>query len=340
MAHPCVDKSNSDPEDRVYHHYYQWVFLVLTLQAIAFYVPHQFWKAKEGRLIFKLTDTLREPVVCENEKEQERQDTLSRVADYFVPVTKDGRRIERTEARHQEYFYSFAISEAANLFNVIVQMYLVNEFLGGTFTTYGLDVLRYSELDQEERVDPMVSVFPKMTKCTFHRFGSSGDVQRYDALCILPLNIVNEKIYIVMWFWFVFLAVVSSVWLVIRAVTMLNPDFRVAMLTRQAVLADIRQVRYVVTHLDSGDWFLLTMMCKNMDSIMFRSLIDKIYDNLRKLPTGKNNHNSESGRSNKKLLPDDDSDAEISLPSEEPTPAEPLRSDSIVDDFEGIRVEK
>ena len=47
----------------------------------------------------------------------------------------------------------------------------------------------------------MIYIFPRMTKCTFHKFGASGEVEKHDALCILPLNIVNEKIYIFLWFW-------------------------------------------------------------------------------------------------------------------------------------------
>ena len=46
----------------------------------------------------------------------------------------------------------------------------------------------------------MVYIFPRMTKCTFHKFGSSGEIEKHDAMCILPLNIVNEKIYIFIWY--------------------------------------------------------------------------------------------------------------------------------------------
>lgn len=55
-------------------------------------------------------------------------------------------------------------------------------------------VVEYSEMDQEERVDPMIYVFPRMTKCHFHKFGPSGTLERHDAFCLLPLNILNEKV--------------------------------------------------------------------------------------------------------------------------------------------------
>ena len=53
-------------------------------------------------------------------------------------------------------------------------------------------------------------MFPKVTKCTFHKFGPSGTVERFDGLCVLPLNIINEKIYVFLWFWFIIVSVVSG----------------------------------------------------------------------------------------------------------------------------------
>ena len=45
---------------------------------------------------------------------------------------------------------------------------------------------------QEDRLDPMIYIFPRMTKCTFNKFGPGGTLQRRDALCVLPVNIINE----------------------------------------------------------------------------------------------------------------------------------------------------
>ena len=55
-----------------------------------------------------------------------------------------------------------------------------------------------------------------MTKCTFHKFGTSREVEKHDALCILPLNIVNEKIYIFLWFWLLLLGCLSTLVVVYR----------------------------------------------------------------------------------------------------------------------------
>ena len=38
-----------------------------------------------------------------------------------------------------------------------------------------------------------VYIFPRMTKCTFHKFGTSGEIEKHDAMCILPLNIGQSR---------------------------------------------------------------------------------------------------------------------------------------------------
>ena len=41
------------------------------------------------------------------------------------------------------------------------QIFFVDLFLGGMFTSYGLKVVEQSNLDPEERGDPMEYIFPK-----------------------------------------------------------------------------------------------------------------------------------------------------------------------------------
>ena len=100
-------------------------------------------------------------------------------------------------------------------------------FLGYQFTTYGWDVLTVTAQSPEDRADPMNMVFPKVTKCTFHKYGPSGTITRHDGLCVLALNIINEKIYVFLWFWFVFVAMFSAMAILYRMVMLLVPGLRV-----------------------------------------------------------------------------------------------------------------
>ena len=130
-------------------------------------------------------------------------------------------------SRRGTYFMKFVFCELLNLVNVFVQIYFTDVFLGYQFTKFGREVFAVSEQDLNTRVDPMHKVFPKVAKCQFNKYGPSGSIQNHDALCVLPLNIINEKIYIFLYFWFVFLAAVSCVWLIYRLLTIFSHDLRV-----------------------------------------------------------------------------------------------------------------
>lgn len=54
-------------------------------------------------------------------------------------------------------------------------------------------------------------LFPSQAKCDYFNFGSSGTIQRIDALCILPQNVVNEKIFVFLYFWMLFLLLFSFI---------------------------------------------------------------------------------------------------------------------------------
>ena len=43
----------------------------------------------------------------------------------------------------------------------------------------------------------IINMNDQVTKCTFHKYGPSGTVTRHDGLCILALNIINEKVNII-----------------------------------------------------------------------------------------------------------------------------------------------
>merc|ERR1712038_1432357 len=169
--------------------YYQWVVFVLFLQAACFHLPRLIWKHSEGGLMKMLVGNLTDPMMIINKGD--RSDRIQFIKKYFKESMKS----------HGPYAMKFFFCEFLCLVNVIGQMYFTDRFLGYTFMTYGSDVFAMTFGDPEGRSDPMNMVFPKATKCTFHKYGPSGTVTRHDGLCILALNIMNEKDYVFLWFW-------------------------------------------------------------------------------------------------------------------------------------------
>ncbi len=114
-----------------------------------------------------------------------------------------------TGGTHGSWCLGVIFAKSLYLVNVIGQIFFTDCFLGYEFSTFGVSAASFLEQSDEDRIDPMSRVFPRVTKCTFQKFGPSGTIQRHDAQCVLPINIINEKIYVFLWFWFIILTVIS-----------------------------------------------------------------------------------------------------------------------------------
>lgn len=64
----------------------------------------------------------------------------------------------------------------------------------------------------------------------FRKFGSSGTIETHDTMCVLAVNIINEKIYIFIWFWLVCLTTITAAWLVYRLLVIMSSEIRFKLL--------------------------------------------------------------------------------------------------------------
>jgi hypothetical protein len=261
VAHPGVDKT-IDPEERRYHKYYQWVCFCLFFQAILFYVPRWLWKNWEAGKIAALRMDLNLGIISEVEKKLKKKLLI----EYMYTNLK----------HHNFWAYRYFFCELLSLINVGGQMFLLDRFFDGTFFTYGIEVMSFADRDQEDRIDPMIYVFPRMTKCTFHKFGTSGNIEKHDALCILPLNIVNEKIYIFIWFWLLLLGLLSFLVLVYRVVIIFSPYIRAFVLRLRYRRVKRECIEMVIGKSYVGDWFLIYLMGQNIDSVIFKDVLHEL----------------------------------------------------------------
>ncbi|XP_058805070.1 innexin inx7-like [Phymastichus coffea] len=258
------------------HAYYQWVPFVLFLQALLFYLPHYFWRSVEGGRLATLTSGLQmaaialrdEKLVTDNAVVPSRKDKEAKIQEIRTAF------MNRLHL-NRPWAYYLGLCELMNLVNVIGQMYITNKFLGGAFLDLGHDAI---EASYDQLKNPFDEVFPKVTKCTFHKYGPSGNIQKHDALCVMALNIINEKIYTFLWFWFVILASLSLAGLVWRVLTMILHSR--STFFNKWVFAMACPGRYnpwdvlkVTNEYYFGDWLFLYYIAKNVENYVFKELL-------------------------------------------------------------------
>lgn len=270
VAYPGVHNEYDSTAEKKYYTYYQWVCFVLFLQAIMCYTPKFLWDACEGGLMRTIVMGLNVGVCPANEKDKKKKLLLG--------------YLDRYQDMHKMYAMKYFGCELLCLVNIITQLWLMDVFFNGEFFSYGTRVLGYSEVPQEERYDPMIYVFPRMTKCTFHKFGASGSLQPHDSLCILPLNIVNEKTFIFLWFWYIILAVILSALFIYRLVIVFVPSVRPRLLHARSRTISLKVSTEVSNSSDVGDWWILYMLARNIDPLIYRDILNDLADTKKRKP--------------------------------------------------------
>lgn len=181
-----------------------------------------------------------------------------------------------SSGHHDWYAARYYFCEILSFINVVAQMFLLDTFFEGEFIHYGLNVIEYTQRDDVNRLDPMIRIFPRVTKCQFRRYGPSANIETIDALCLLPLNILNEKIFIFLWFWFVGLSALTLLMLIFGLIIIACPSVRVYMLNLRFRISRLADLYIIVRKSTIGDWFLLYLLGKNMDSYILKDIVAEL----------------------------------------------------------------
>merc|ERR1711990_761277 len=167
--------------------------------------------------------------------------------------------------KYSIYFFGFIGCEVLNVFLVLIQWFLTNKFLHGRFNNYGPKVFYYYRLpeeEQESQKNPMCKTFPRVASCDYWRWGSGGKQENINAICVLSLNMINDKVFLILWWWFLFLSVVGALRIVYRIIQAHSAVVRF-------YLINLRMNRYfkrshkivkIENYLNNcslGDWFVL-----------------------------------------------------------------------------------
>ncbi|RWS31805.1 innexin inx2-like protein [Leptotrombidium deliense] len=266
--------ANPTESDKIIsYYYYQWIVFILGLQSAAFYTTHLVWKIREGGLISHLVSPL---ISLKVDSENKKPQLLKRAAE----------KLCKRMGTFKSYFRFYFALECVNLFHVLLEIYLTNIFLNGLFITYGVDVICYFSLSAQQRqqtVNPMTKAFPLLAKCTFHRSGPEGGIETLRPLCQLPLNIMNERIFLVLWFVFWILAIINTILIVYRIVIVCSQRYRYRCLFTDNCKAyiDKDKRRIVIEKCSFSDWWIVHLIFKNLRDDDFVDFIDILAKTLK-----------------------------------------------------------
>ena len=297
-----------DGQPKAYIGYYQWVPMILLAQALLFYLPCFFWRTLNNKTGIDVDNVIKSANEAQRTAYAEQKDKMisfiTRSMDRYFRSTaryKDEKNCLKACKHHLSTNFClicgsrrfgnylvalYLISKTLYVANAVGQLFLLNSFLSTSKSMYGYDIM-LSLLKGEDW--DISQTFPRVTLCDFS-VRDLNNIRRYTVQCVLPLNFFNEKIYIVVWFWCLAIAVTNVLneltWLVrifaqqeqIRYVSHLLSSVNKSRLS-ESDSTDKAQVRsFVVVYLKKDGVLILRLVEQNTNGLIVSEIVSDLYN--------------------------------------------------------------
>nr|VZI30576.1 unnamed protein product [Spirometra erinaceieuropaei] len=212
--------------------FYQWVPFCLSIQAMLFYLPHLIWQALA---INSLGDNLeclltRAKKANQVDDRDARQKLVNACADHLSQLSRqhaDNRTNTWSALQHHlsripggrlfivgkrmgnRIAFLYLLVKLLYIANALGQLFMIMKFLGHrdlNMATFAQDLFNILKSKREWGGSEF---FPRQTLCPVRVPHLGVRNQVYTAVCALPVNMFNEKIYIFLWLWISLVLLVS-----------------------------------------------------------------------------------------------------------------------------------
>ncbi|CDS37246.1 innexin unc 9 [Echinococcus multilocularis] len=293
-----------DADENMRINYYQWVPFMLGLQCILFYVPRVVWQI----ICYNRTGTDLENLIAvankaSNTIENDRKMLVKHVAGTMAEMLfqhRDYRRGKVADARRKAFkffgmfiaskrlgtwlIFTYLFIKCIYLANAIGQLYLMQTFLGfnKSMSNFGYEVARYmvNGRDWDE-----TRIFPRVSFCYLEHVRHLGTTNRYVAQCVLPVNMLNEKLYIFLWFWTAIVAVCTAVSIPLWIMRLGREKNKVHFIKKFLRLQDIytpehKEIlrNFISDFLRHDGVFLLRMISMNAGDVVTADVVVEMWD--------------------------------------------------------------
>ena len=289
--------------------YYQWVPVVLLVQAFLFYLPCLLWRVFSDRSGIDIQNLVESAETIQKALYPERRDkTLKytmRHLDHYLEYQREYRggccvTVKHFLAKHLclvcgnrygNYLVALYMSTKVLYFcNILMQLFMLNGFLGTDYHFYGLELVGDLIMGTDWRPSKR---FPRITLCDF-RIRQMGNFHPHTVQCVLPINLFNEKIYIFLWFWFVLLAIATALsfirWLWVigfrySRLRYIRKHLKImAKLNRDSDRDRKLSQKFTEMYLRQDGVFVLKLVAKNSTDLVVADVVAALWDNYKNKP--------------------------------------------------------
>ncbi len=209
----------------VSHWYYIYVPMLLFAQAALVYAPVFLWRRiHRQRLVPYL-------IKAKGGKDDSPTGLVGRAK---INLDKLAQLLADHRGQQRAYTFWFAACHLLGIAFVVAQFHVASLFFGSMLNEYGLSMLSMKDFVVEGAnvtiSDAVNHVFPTSTTCHITLFGDGGKGSSLSPLCVLPLNIFNGWLYVVVWVIYVFLIVANILLLLGYSALKLIPALRTALI--------------------------------------------------------------------------------------------------------------
>lgn len=179
--------------------------------------------------------------------------------------------------------------------NAIGQIFLMQAFLNLNMTEnkfFGTKIISDIINGKDWEV---TSTFPRIGYC-LAKIRHIGSMNRVVAQCSLPVNMLNEKLYIFLWFWMVLLSIVTAISIVSWFIKLFWQYNRTGFLEKYLKINDLdkyKEIRKCMIRklekrfLRNNGLFILRMIATNSGDLITAEIVNKLADIFFKSPACK-----------------------------------------------------
>ena len=132
-----------------------------------------------------------------------------------------------------------------------------------------------------------MKTFPIITSCVIKGWGTGGDGEKTSYVCVLSSNIWNQKLYLFLYCWFMFLAILGTGQMIYRLTTIIVKPYRYEIIQMHCMLSKVETLSFRNFQekwegagksfwSDYSDWLFNKFIVKNSNAVLREILREKI----------------------------------------------------------------